>query len=96
MGSLLPTDASPPPATEAAILVAQADGKGEKVGRKKEAVVTSVYTIVPWVRERALLLLRGQTRAVIADLRALAGTASRKKTVRTVLRAPNKTTYTRP
>lgn len=61
---------SPPvsPATEAAILVAQADGKGipmlpenpqpirvrlgkgEKLGQKKEAIVTSVYTIAPFVR----------------------------------------------
>jgi hypothetical protein len=61
---------APPPdvATEAAILVAQADGKGvpmlpdrpqpvrvrlgkgEKLGRKKEAIVTSVYTIAPRVR----------------------------------------------
>ena len=56
------------PATEAAILVAQADGKGipmlpenpqpmrvrlgkgEKLGQKKEAIVTSVYTIAPFVR----------------------------------------------
>ena len=55
-------------ATEAAILVAQADGKGipmlpeklqpirvrlgkgEKLGQKKEAIVTSVYTIAPFVR----------------------------------------------
>ena len=59
---------TPAPATEAAILVAQADGKGvpmlpetpqpvrvrlgkgEKPGRKKEAIVTSVYTIAPRVR----------------------------------------------
>ena len=57
-----------PPDTEAAILVAQADGKGipmlpdttqpsrvrlgkgEKLGQKKEAIVTSVYTITPFVR----------------------------------------------
>jgi hypothetical protein len=56
------------PATEAKILVAQADGKGipmlpensqpirvrlgkgEKLGQKKEAIVTSVYTIAPFVR----------------------------------------------
>ena len=56
------------PATEATILVAQADGKGipmlpensqpirvrlgkgEKLGQKKEAIVTSVYTIAPFVR----------------------------------------------
>jgi hypothetical protein len=60
--------APPAPATEAEILVIQADGKGvpmilaetardkvrlgkgEKRGRKKEAVVTGVYTIVPVVR----------------------------------------------
>lgn len=59
---------TPDPATEAAILVAQADGKGvpmlpespqpvrvrlgkgEKPGRKKEAIVTSVYTIAARVR----------------------------------------------
>lgn len=58
----------PPPASEAEILVAQADGKGvpmlpegeqsvrsrlgkgEKSGSKKEAIVTSVYTIAPCVR----------------------------------------------
>ena len=39
----------------------------------------------PWVRERALLLLRGQTDAVIADLRNLANTPRRKKRAKTVL-----------
>jgi hypothetical protein len=34
----------PSPAEEAEILVIQADGKGEKRGRKKEAIVTTVYT----------------------------------------------------
>ena len=38
-----------------------------------------------WVKERTLLLLRGETQAVIADLRALASLPSRKKTARIML-----------
>lgn len=39
----------------------------------------------PWVKERVLLLLRGQTEAVISNLRALAAIPSRKKTAKAVL-----------
>jgi hypothetical protein len=39
----------------------------------------------PWVQERVLLLLCGQTDTVISQLRALAATPSRKKTTKAVL-----------
>ena len=77
----------PPASTEAAILVAQADGKGvpmlptkpsavrvrlgkgEKLGQKKEAIVTSVYTIAPCVRtpEQVCASLFEQTKVEQSD-----------------------------
>ena len=39
----------------------------------------------PWVKERVLLLLRGQTQTVISELRALAETSRRKKSTKAVL-----------
>jgi hypothetical protein len=79
----------PEAATEAAILVAQADGKGvpmlpespqpvrvrlgkgEKLGRKKEAIVTSVYTIAPRVRspEEVVASLFKQTKVSASALK---------------------------